>query len=118
MAGFSGSTGVNKKYVDDAIQQSTAGANGYLKTQDGTMIQWGKTSLTRNAGQNTASVTYPYPFAAAPIAWASYETGAPNQFIASVNSVNASALTVILYNTGSTVSTSVNVCWLAIGRWK
>lgn len=28
MAGFSGSTGVSKKYVDDAIQQSTAYAAG------------------------------------------------------------------------------------------
>lgn len=91
----------------------------YCKLPDGTLFQWGTVSITRNAGSNTAAVTFPIPFATRPpYSNVSYDTSAPKTFITAFTGASESGMTAILYNAGDTISSSVLVRWFAVGRWK
>ena len=99
-------------------QVTNNSVDGYCKMPDGTLIQWGKTSISRNAGQNSATVNYQIPFISEPSVTATYSATHPEIWFCSAEGSSTTQITLYMYNSGTTASGSGTVKWLAIGRWK
>lgn len=109
------------KALNEAIAQSAVGGAGFLKTQDGTLLQWG---IVDSSGSSGMTVNFAVPFVGA----------TPNVFITPF--YNSLASIRCIYSTGGNASTQVTVYaydvttnamstatnlnfrWLAIGKWK
>lgn len=107
--------------MENGIAQSAVGGAGYLKTQDGTLLQWGVVDSTGSSGM---TVSFDVPFVGS----------TPDVFITPF--YNAASTIRCIYSTGGNASTQVtiyaydvttnamstatnlNFRWLAIGKWK
>lgn len=113
-----------------AIQQRTAGGAGYFKSQDGTLIQWGKHTFNPSSTSGTQRgnlyfyecknrISFPIAFTAAPAVTINKAGGQ----MASVGwtSITYSGIEEVDFVNGmSSISASdvFTVDWVAFGRWK
>ena len=91
---------------------------GYCKMPDRTLIQWGVSPITRNAGANYVTATFPISFIDIPVGFVNCVTGHPEIWMASIPVTTKTTIQCCLYNGGSAISSSSEIWWIAIGRWK
>lgn len=119
-----------KAETDNAIAQSTAGGAGYFKSQDGTLIQWGKHTFNPSSTSGTQRgnlyfyecknrISFPIAFTATPAVTINKAGGQ----MASVGwtSITYSGIEEVDFLNGlSSISASdvFTVDWVAFGRWK
>ena len=96
---------------------NNSGTN-YCKMPDGTLIQWGVNQIARNAGVNYVTATFPISFIDIPSGFVNYTTGHPEIWMSSISATTKTTIQCCLYNGGSTISSSYEIWWFAIGRWK
>lgn len=96
---------------------NNSGTN-YCKMPDGTLIQWGTSQIARNAGANYVTATFPISFIDISTGFVNYTTGHPELWMASIPETTKTTIRCCLYNGSSTISSSVDIWWFAIGRWK
>ena len=101
-----------------AIDGTATGGDGYCKMPDGTLLQWGSKSISREAGSNTANATFALAFVSDPQVFASYMTGHPEIWHYSVANKSTTGCTLELYNEGSSASGGATIFYFAVGRWK
>ena len=93
----------------------------YCKMPDGTLIQWGRVSVTTGStkadlGYNGYSiVSFPIDFNSIPVVLCSPEENA-GYWNASATYISKTLFAA--YIAGNQQNTSKNVMWVAIGRWK
>ncbi|WP_373088713.1 hypothetical protein [Zhongshania sp.] len=86
-------------------------ANGYIKLQNGVMIQWGSASVT---GDTTTGITFPQTFPSA-VFYFNYCIDAAGLFSTSSGGVSYSALTTSTVNIDNGQDISGTARWIAIG---
>ena len=97
------------------------GGNNYCKLPDGTALAWGKIALPSrtDAGNVTASATFPLEFAAAPTVMLTWrDTNAAPTYCGALNSRNITASSFTAdghYNQGGY---AWSASYLAVGKWK
>ena len=94
---------------------------GYCKMPDGTLIQWGSTSIERKVGINTAAVTFPIAYKAGnpPVVMATTQTSAYAPYLnVYPNTITGTSANIALSNTNTSAYNDGAVNWLAVGRWK
>lgn len=95
---------------------------GYCKMPDGTLIQWGSTSIERNVGINESSaITFPIPYLSTttPLIFTTFNTRAYAPYLSSNPSeVFYNQFKIVLVNSNATAYSDGTVNWLAVGRWK
>ena len=92
---------------------SSLAASGYQKLPSGLIIQWGSVTSS-GAGGNNAATTFPISFPSVlygvfPMTWSSGNSNAQ------VASTTLSAVNITAY-VGATITTGINIYWLAIGK--
>ena len=103
-------------------QMSNNSGSGYCQMPDGTLICWGSTNISVSANSRTAKSVGTETFISNPIATATirnYGIGSDGSTKIAINvpGVTTTNITILVGNAGST-STSLDVDYIAIGRWK
>ena len=121
----------NFNYLDDKIDgiiDSGSTANEkYIKYSDGTMIQWGKVSLTPSTSRSQGGLTYYSAATTITLPQEYVDTnyiGTTNVALANMNYfaqsyfsvVDKSTISICLANTGNGDTRTVH--WMTIGKWK
>lgn len=117
---------VNTTEMNAAIQQSTAtGGNGYFKSPDGTLIQWGSYTCAAVTATQTGNIymanirpniTFPIPFVgSAPQVSVLQYGGYGAVFACAFNSAGISSVDLARPTSGAITP---DLHWIAIGRWK
>ena len=103
-------TGTVKKVTNDS-------GTGYCKMPDGTLIQWGSSSIvTKQNAVVENIITYPIPFYDANMAIAVDKLTSATSCVITANAFNNTTMTIAVYDTVN--NTTRYFTWLAIGRWK
>ena len=101
-------------------------SGGYLKSPDGTLFQWGKTTITTNSSTGNGyypygglvTVTFPIPFVGdLPILLTNVQQN--GAYWHSATSGSNQTLTTADFSIGGDTNNSAKPFnWIAIGRWK
>lgn len=117
----------NFNECNNIIESGSTSAGRYIKYNDGTMIQWGKVSLTPNTSRHQGGLAYYSAENTITLPQEYYDTnyiGTTNVNLANMNYfaqsylsvVNKSSIALCLANTGNGDTRTIH--WMTIGRWK
>ena len=99
---------------------STTNGTGYTKFPDGTLIGFGRISLTTvGDGDKTISETFNQPFTTTPYVVANQGSDSNTWSYLSIAATTISTTGfTIKANSFESGSSNVKISWIAIGRWK
>lgn len=105
--------------TDTIKKVSNDSENNYCKMPDGTLIQWGNTSLaTAASSRESIALNFQLAFIDTPRVVASPSNSTrPDLYFANIRSIASDHFTLYVYN-GYSSQISIPVDWIAIGRWK
>lgn len=90
-----------------------------MELENDTHIEYGDVTITRNAGWNSNTITFDKPYTNTPNVFVSFYSSLDSnllQFTPYLSAKSTTGATIKLYNSGSTVSSTVKVDWVAIGN--
>lgn len=118
------------KFANGGLNDSGVSASGvnYCKMPDGTLIQWGRLTVSNVAiqnvwgslfesGQQMTDVTFPIAFVGSPACSATANIS-PSAWIEGLNSSTTGLTSYFLVRPTSVASATGHVDWIAVGRWK
>lgn len=104
--------------TDTLLPESAQSGNGYCKMADGTLICYGieKTSISASTTVDI-SITFPVAFVSSPTIIVSKLAHVPTVFDLSTENHTTTGFTARANNSYSSALT-LNMSWVAIGRWR
>ena len=104
----------------DTLSGSQIGANGWIQSSGGTILQWGSVSFNSYIGETSFNVTFPKAFPNACLGVAAFLTGWQagygDTYIPQVDSFSATGATIFMNSEYPTNAPSFGVSFLAVGH--